>query len=62
MDLSMQIAAMSMSMQSVQYANQLNIAMLKQSMETQEASVDALLDMASVSLDPSLGHRIDSYA
>ena len=62
MDLSMQIAAMSMSMQSVQYANQLDIAMLKQSMETQKASVDALLNMASVSLDPSLGHMIDSYA
>lgn len=62
MDLTMQIAAMSMNMQAVQYSTQLDIAMLKQSMETQEASMDALLDMASVSLDPALGQMLDSYA
>ena len=62
MDLSMQIAAMSMSMQSAQYETQLDIAMLKQSMEIQESSVEALLNLASVSLDPALGHTIDSYA
>lgn len=62
MDLSMQIAALSMSMKSVETATQLDVAMLKQAMETQEASLDALLNMTSVSLDPALGHMIDSYA
>ena len=61
MDLSMSIAALSMGMHAAQFSTDMNIAMMKKTMEVQEMALNELLSMMP-SIDPSLGGAIDVYA
>lgn len=60
MDLTMSIATLSMNMHQAQFQQDYDIALLKQTMDTQEATTNALIDI----LDsvPSFGHLLDARA
>ena len=61
MDLTMNIASMSVAMSSAQTAQSLGLATLKMAMDSSTEAVEALLaDTANaVSIDPNLGANLD---
>ncbi len=62
MDLTMSIAAMSMSMSTAKVQQQVNISMLKKSMENQETSAANLLNMIKTPAVMKPGSTFDVYA
>ncbi len=59
MDLTMSIAALSVTMHQAEFQQDYDIAMLKQSMDSQEAATYSLIDMLSAA--PS-NHILDTWA
>lgn len=62
MDLTMSIAALSVSMHQQQYQMDADILMTKQMMNVQEAQLDAQLEMIASSPMPPSNHVLDTLA
>jgi hypothetical protein len=62
MDLTMSIASLSTQISQSNLSQAVDIAMMKKTMETQEASAENLIQMLSSAVPPSFGHKIDVRA
>lgn len=62
MDLTMSIAAASMDMSMAKLQQDVSISMLKRAMESQEASIDVMMDGINATMQPPAEHMIDTYA
>ena len=61
MDLTMDVAQMSVGMHQMQAQQSLGIAVAKMAMDSGKDALE-LLEETTVSLDPSLGNSVDVYA
>lgn len=62
MDLTMSIAAASMQLSAGKVQQDVSISLLKKAMESQEESLDVIMDGVDAAMQPPSEHMIDVYA
>ncbi len=62
MDLTMSIAAASMGLSAAKVQQDVSISLLKKAMESQEESLNVIMDGVDVAMQPPTEHMIDVYA
>lgn len=62
MDLTMSIAAASMDLNAAKLQQDVSISLLKRAMESQEASINVMMDSIDAAMQPPAEHIIDTYA
>lgn len=62
MDLTMSIAAASMDLSAAKVQQDVSISLLKKAMQSQEESLNVIMDGVDAAMAPPEEHRIDVYA
>ncbi len=62
MDLTMSIAAASMDLSAAKVQQDVSISLLKKAMESQEESMNVIMDGVGAAMQPPAEHIIDVYA
>lgn len=62
MDLTMSIAATSMGLSMAKVQQDVSISLLKKAMESQEESLNVIMDGVDAAMQPPAEHMIDVYA
>lgn len=62
MDLTMSIAAASMDLSAAKVQQDVSISLLKKAMQSQEESLNVIMDGVDAAMAPPAEHKIDVYA
>lgn len=62
MDLTMSIAAASMDLSAAKVQQDVSISLLKKAMQSQEESLNVIMDGVDAAMEPPVEHKIDVYA
>ena len=62
MDLTMSIAAASMELSAADVQRDVSISLLKKAMQSQEESLNVIMDVVDAAMQPPCEHMIDVYA
>ncbi|MCI9546754.1 MAG: putative motility protein [Lachnospiraceae bacterium] len=62
MDLTMSIAAASMDLSAAKVQQDVSISLLKKAMQSQEESLNVIMDGVDAAMAPPVEHKIDVYA
>ena len=62
MDLTMSIAAASMDLSAAKVQQDVSISLLKKAMQSQEESLNVIMDGVDAAMEPPVEHRIDVHA